>query len=117
MKEQSDAQDEGYRERNDGRNAQHSASSATALTYLPVSIAYLSGCRVRTWWQAPSPGRWEGAVTPAEMGDICSAAASAGVRAAATGEQGRGRRPLGFSLDAKPRGAILPERLGGMASA
>ena len=71
-----------------------------------------SCCRLR----APSPGRSDGAVIPAEIGDSVSAAASEGVKAAATGEQRRERRPLGFSLDDKPPGAILPDRLGGMAS-
>jgi hypothetical protein len=64
---------------------------------------------------APSPGRSDGATSPAEIGDVCSAAASAGVKAAATGEQRREWRPVGFSLDAKPGGAILPDHLGGQA--
>jgi hypothetical protein len=48
--------------------------------------------------RAPSPGRSDGATSPAEIGDFASAAASAGVKAAATGEQRRERRPQGLAL-------------------
>ncbi len=36
-----------------------------------------------TFLRAPSPGRSDGAASPAEIGDFCSAAASAGVKAGA----------------------------------
>ena len=67
--------------------------------------------------RAPSPGRSDGAVIPAEIGDSAAPQRAPASRLARSGEQRSGAPPGGRGLDDKPRGAILPERLGGMARA
>ena len=67
--------------------------------------------------RAPSPGRSDGAVIPAEIGDSLAPQRALASRLARSGEQRSGAPHGVLGLDTKPRGAILPDRLGGMASA